>query len=130
MRVALLEPASINTDAVGKLERDARAAVAGFAADPGYRRAYLEMVRRLAVLERRGSPPDVVADAIAAALAARRPRARYLVGKDAPAGGAGSVARPGARRGAAADVRPAGSRHPGIGSGAEGHGGSPRPPHQ
>lgn len=31
---------------------------------------------------RRGSSPDVVADTIAGALAARRPRTRYLVGKD------------------------------------------------
>jgi hypothetical protein len=41
------------------------------------------MVRRLAARERRGSPPELVADAVATALAARRPRARYLVGKDA-----------------------------------------------
>jgi hypothetical protein len=41
------------------------------------------MVRRLAGRERRGSPPEVVAAAVATALAARRPRARYLVGKDA-----------------------------------------------
>jgi NAD(P)-dependent dehydrogenase (short-subunit alcohol dehydrogenase family) len=83
VRVILVEPASISTEAVGKLERDARRAAAGFLADPGYRGPYLEMVRRLAARERRGSPPEVVADAVAAALAARRPRARYLVGKDA-----------------------------------------------
>jgi NAD(P)-dependent dehydrogenase (short-subunit alcohol dehydrogenase family) len=83
VRVILVEPASISTEAVGKLERDARRAAAGFVADPGYRGPYLEMVRRLAARERRGSPPEVVADAVAAGLAARRPRARYLVGKDA-----------------------------------------------
>ena len=131
MRVVLLEPASINTDAVGKLERDARAAVAGFAADPGYRRAYLEMVRRLAVLERRGSPPDVVADAVAAALAARRPRARYLVGKDARRLAAlGRLPVPvldAVRR------RMFGLPAPGtlgLVAGPRATGGSPRPPHQ
>ena len=131
VRVVLLEPASINTDAVGKLERDARAAAAGFAADPGYRGTYLEMVRRLAVLERRGSPPGVVADAVAAALATRRPRARYLVGKDA-------------RRLAALGRLPApvldavrrrmfGLPAPGtlaLVAGPRATGGSPRPPHQ
>jgi NAD(P)-dependent dehydrogenase (short-subunit alcohol dehydrogenase family) len=131
VRVVLLEPASINTDAVGKLERDARAAVAGFAADPGYRRAYLEMVRRLAVLERRGSPPDVVADAVAAALAARRPRARYLVGKDARRLAAlGRLPVPvldAVRR------RMFGLPAPGtlgLVAGPRATGGSPRPPHQ
>ena len=126
IRVVLVEPASINTEAVGKLERDAAAAVSGFVADPGYRRTYLEMVRRLAARERRGSPPDVVADAVATALTAGRPRARYLVGKDA-------------RRLAALALLPvpvldavrrrmfglpaAGTL--GVGSGAEGHGGKP-----
>jgi NAD(P)-dependent dehydrogenase (short-subunit alcohol dehydrogenase family) len=83
VRAVLVEPASISTEAVGKLERDAARAAGQFVADPGYRKTYLEMVRRMAAMERRGSPPAVVADAVAAALAARRPRARYLVGRDA-----------------------------------------------
>ncbi len=33
--------------------------------------------------ERKGSPPDVVADKILTVLKKSRPRARYLVGKDA-----------------------------------------------
>jgi NAD(P)-dependent dehydrogenase (short-subunit alcohol dehydrogenase family) len=131
VRVVLLEPASIKTDAVGKLEWEARAAAAGFAADPGYSRTYLEMVRRLALLERRGSRPGVVADAVAAALAARRPRARYLVGKDArrlaalgrlPAPVLDSVRR-----------RMFGLPAPGtlgLVAGPRATGGSPRPPHQ
>jgi NAD(P)-dependent dehydrogenase (short-subunit alcohol dehydrogenase family) len=131
VRVVLLEPASIDTDAVGKLERDARDAVAGFAADPGYRRAYLEMVRRMAAMERRGSPPDVVADAVAAALAARRPRHRYLVGKDARR--LAMLARlPGpvldAVRRRMFGLPAAGSL--GLVAGPRTTGGSPRPPHQ
>ena len=85
VRVVLVEPASIHTEAVDKLERDAQRVVADF--PPGgrelYQDAYQRMVDTFAAGEREGSPPEVVADTVARALAARRPRARYLVGKDA-----------------------------------------------
>jgi hypothetical protein len=89
------------------------------------------MVRRLAALERRGSPLEVVADAVADALSARRPRARYLVGKDArrlatlgrlPAPVLDAVRR-----------RMFGLPAPGtlgLVAGPRATGGSPRPPHQ
>jgi hypothetical protein len=41
------------------------------------------MVRRALAREQDGSAPAVVAAVIAGALSARRPRRRYLVGKDA-----------------------------------------------
>jgi NAD(P)-dependent dehydrogenase (short-subunit alcohol dehydrogenase family) len=85
VRVVLVEPASIHTEAVDKLERDAHSAVENF--PPGgrelYQDAYQRMIRTFAAGEREGSAPEVVADTILRALSARRPRARYLVGKDA-----------------------------------------------
>ncbi len=85
IRVVLVEPASIHTEAVGKLERDARRAVEQFSSEGRelYQDAYLTMISAMAAMERRGSPPRVVADAVATALTARHPHARYLVGKDA-----------------------------------------------
>jgi NAD(P)-dependent dehydrogenase (short-subunit alcohol dehydrogenase family) len=85
IRVVLIEPASIRTDAIGKLERDAARVVDGFPAGSQdlYRATYQEMIRRALVRERHGSPPDVVARSVAEALTARRPRARYLVGRHA-----------------------------------------------
>ncbi|GIH18882.1 SDR family oxidoreductase [Rugosimonospora africana] len=85
IRVVLVEPASIRTDAIDKLKRDAERVVDEF--PPGtqalYRFTYPEMVRRALAQERRGSPPDVVAQVVAKALTVRRPRTRYLVGKHA-----------------------------------------------
>ena len=48
-----------------------------------YADAYRGMVRRALAREQDGSDPAVVAAVIAGALSARRPRRRYLVGKDA-----------------------------------------------
>ena len=83
--VVLIEPASIHTEAVDKLERDARRAVESFPPDGRelYQDAYQRMVAAFAAGEREGSSPEVVAEVVATALTARRPRARYLVGKDA-----------------------------------------------
>jgi NAD(P)-dependent dehydrogenase (short-subunit alcohol dehydrogenase family) len=85
IRVVLIEPASIRTEAVDKLIRDAQRVVDEF--PPGaqdlYRIAYPEMIRRALAQEQHGSPPDLVARAVAKALTDRRPRARYLVGRHA-----------------------------------------------
>jgi NAD(P)-dependent dehydrogenase (short-subunit alcohol dehydrogenase family) len=85
IKVILIEPASIRTEAVDKFAADAEKTIASFT-DSG-RALYAASYRRMADAAlprlRRGSPPSVVADTIAAAVAARRPRARYLVGKDA-----------------------------------------------
>ena len=82
--VVLIEPASIHTDAVDKLESAADRSLR--AMGPEGRTLYGErlrtMVATFARTERRGSPPEVVADAIHRALVAPRPRTRYLVGKD------------------------------------------------
>ena len=84
IRVVVIEPGSIRTDAVGKLRTDAAQLVSQ--ADPGQRALYEEsfqaMVTAFIALHDKGSPPDVVAKAIARALAVPRPRARYLAGRN------------------------------------------------
>jgi NAD(P)-dependent dehydrogenase (short-subunit alcohol dehydrogenase family) len=84
VKVILIRPASIRTEAVDKFVADAEKAIASFT-DQGralYADTYRRMVTAALPRLRRGSPPEVVADTIAVALAARRPRTRYLVGKD------------------------------------------------
>jgi NAD(P)-dependent dehydrogenase (short-subunit alcohol dehydrogenase family) len=83
--VTLIEPASIHTAAVEKLRRDAERAVEAFPPDGKelYQDIYQQMMDTAVAREQRGSPPGVVADVIGHVLSARRPRARYLVGKDA-----------------------------------------------
>jgi NAD(P)-dependent dehydrogenase (short-subunit alcohol dehydrogenase family) len=82
--VVVIEPGSIRTDAVGKLRSDAAQLISQ--ADPGQRAVYEDsfqrMVTAFTALHDKGSPPDVAARAIAHALAAPRPRARYLTGKN------------------------------------------------
>jgi NAD(P)-dependent dehydrogenase (short-subunit alcohol dehydrogenase family) len=83
--VILIEPASIHTEAVDKLERNTERLLGE--ADPGARALYEDDFRRFVGIglarERNGSPPRVVARAVAAALTVPRPHPRYLVGKDA-----------------------------------------------
>ena len=85
IRVVLLEPGSIRTDAVDKLQRDAVSAANGFSVDGRelYRESYLGMVSTAMKREQNGSPPEVVADKVLMVLKKSRPRARYVVGKDA-----------------------------------------------
>jgi NAD(P)-dependent dehydrogenase (short-subunit alcohol dehydrogenase family) len=84
MPVTLVEPGSIRTDAVSKVE----SAAAVTADDIGRTDVALAQRFRRAVVvavanERRGSDPAVVARAISRALDARRPPTRILVGKHA-----------------------------------------------
>jgi NAD(P)-dependent dehydrogenase (short-subunit alcohol dehydrogenase family) len=83
--VVLLEPASIHTEAVDKLARNAERLLRE--ADPRARTLYEDDFRRFVGIglarERNGSPPRVVAEAVARALTVPRPHAHYLVGKDA-----------------------------------------------
>jgi NAD(P)-dependent dehydrogenase (short-subunit alcohol dehydrogenase family) len=84
VKVILIRPASIRTEAVDKFEADAEKAIASFT-DEGralYAGTYRRMVTAALPRLRRGSSPDVVANTVAAALAAPRPRTRYLAGKD------------------------------------------------
>lgn len=82
--VILIRPASIRTDAVDKFQADAERAIEAFTEDGRalYADTYRRMVSAALPRLRHGSPPEVVADTIARALAAPRPRTRYLVGKD------------------------------------------------
>ncbi len=84
IRVVLIEPASIHTDAVNKVEDDAARVVQQMTDQQSdhYKSAYLAMTGRALQQERKGSDPEVVAAAILRALGAKRPRTRYLVGKD------------------------------------------------
>jgi NAD(P)-dependent dehydrogenase (short-subunit alcohol dehydrogenase family) len=83
--VVLIEPASIHTEAVDKLERNAERLL--HEAGPQARALYEDDFRRFVGIglarERNGSPPRVVARAVAGALTVPRPHPRYLVGKDA-----------------------------------------------
>jgi NAD(P)-dependent dehydrogenase (short-subunit alcohol dehydrogenase family) len=83
--VVLLEPASIRTDAIDKLQRDSRNAADEFSPDGRelYGETYLGMVSAALKREQKGSPPDVVAEKVQRVLTMARPGARYLVGKDA-----------------------------------------------
>jgi NAD(P)-dependent dehydrogenase (short-subunit alcohol dehydrogenase family) len=85
IRVVLIEPASIHTEAVAKVEADADRVLEALERTSGarYVAPYRTMTRRGLARERNGSSPQVVAGAVLRALAARRPRTRYLVGKDA-----------------------------------------------
>jgi hypothetical protein len=81
----LLEPASIHTDAIDKLQRDSKSAANEFSpvGRDLYVDTYLGMVSAALKRERKGSPPEVVAEKVQTVLTVERPRARYLVGKDA-----------------------------------------------
>ena len=83
--VVLIEPASIHTEAVDKLDRNAERLLRE--AGPEARALYEDDFRRFVGIglarERNGSPPRVVARAVAGALTVPRPHPRYLVGKDA-----------------------------------------------
>jgi NAD(P)-dependent dehydrogenase (short-subunit alcohol dehydrogenase family) len=85
IRVVLIEPASIRTDAIAKLERDAEAALQRFGAEGRalYGAAFRAMTTRAVALEADGSPPEVVAAVVVQAIESPRPNARYLVGKGA-----------------------------------------------
>ncbi len=84
IRVVLVEPGSIHTDAVQKVEDAARVTAARIAQhDPELSRRF-ELAARIAVAnERGGSKPEVVAATVTRALNASRPRTRYLTGQHA-----------------------------------------------
>ncbi|UBU16334.1 SDR family oxidoreductase [Nonomuraea gerenzanensis] len=79
----LIEPGSIHTDAVDKLEEEVEPRLASLGEEGRrlYGRAYRAMTTAGLKEERSGSSPDVVARAVLHAVTARRPRARYPVGK-------------------------------------------------
>jgi hypothetical protein len=106
IRVVVIEPASVRTEAVGTLEHVAQALMRQAAPDGRilYQDAFERLVATFAAQHEQGSPPEVVAEAVAHALTTPAPRARYLVGKHAhgmailaatlPTPGAGCAAPP------------------------------------
>jgi NAD(P)-dependent dehydrogenase (short-subunit alcohol dehydrogenase family) len=83
--VSVIEPGSIRSEAVDKLEADARA-VLDDATPQGrdlYESAFLHLVAFFSGIHQKGSSPDVVAHTVEHALRAARPRSRYLSGKNA-----------------------------------------------
>ncbi|HET8660439.1 MAG TPA: SDR family NAD(P)-dependent oxidoreductase [Micromonosporaceae bacterium] len=82
--VILVEPASIRSHAAEKLEKDAENVleIIGAQGRQLYGAAYASMVAASLRRERDGSDPDVVARVVQHALTVRKPRTRYLVGKD------------------------------------------------
>jgi NAD(P)-dependent dehydrogenase (short-subunit alcohol dehydrogenase family) len=83
IHVSLIEPGSVKTPIWGK----ARATAEGVEIPPELQREYgrvpAAFAKVLSDTERRGVSPEQVAATIERALTARRPRARYLVGRDA-----------------------------------------------
>lgn len=84
IRVILVEPASIRTDAVGKLTHDTQQLLRQ--ASPAGRALYADnftrMVTAFTAQHEKGSPPEVAAATVARALTAARPRAHYLTGRN------------------------------------------------
>jgi NAD(P)-dependent dehydrogenase (short-subunit alcohol dehydrogenase family) len=85
IRVMLVEPGSIRSEAVDKLESDARTVMNDATAEGRalYQNAFLHLVGFFARLHEKGSPPDTVAKTVERALRAPRPRSCYLSGKNA-----------------------------------------------
>jgi NAD(P)-dependent dehydrogenase (short-subunit alcohol dehydrogenase family) len=84
IRVVLIEPASVRTEAVDKLEHDAQQLLNQ--ATPTGRALYQDAFRRLvatfAAQHDQGSPPEAAAEAVTHALTTPQPRAHYLAGKN------------------------------------------------
>jgi NAD(P)-dependent dehydrogenase (short-subunit alcohol dehydrogenase family) len=85
IHVSLVEPGAIRTPAVDKTLGDPEALIRSLPAEGAarYGAALREFMRRGYARESKGSPPQVVAEAVYHALTSRRPRLRYVVGADA-----------------------------------------------
>ncbi|MDQ2838429.1 MAG: SDR family NAD(P)-dependent oxidoreductase [Actinomycetota bacterium] len=83
IRVCIVAPALIHTDAADKLQRDADALVDLFSEDgrARYATTFSTMIKHAVKQEKGGSPPSAVADAVVKQLLARRPAPRVVVGK-------------------------------------------------
>lgn len=83
IHAVLIEPGSIHSDAVDKLENEVTPRLESIGPEGRrlYGAAYRTMTSAGLKEERSGSSPDVVAQAILHALTARKPRSRYPVGK-------------------------------------------------
>jgi len=85
IRVVVVAPGSIRSEAVGKLDADARQVLNQASPDGQalYQDAFLNLVAFFSALHHKGSPPEEVAKTIEHALTTARPRASYLSGKNA-----------------------------------------------
>jgi NAD(P)-dependent dehydrogenase (short-subunit alcohol dehydrogenase family) len=85
IHVILIEPATIHTEAVDKMDADAEQTLSQLTEieRERYAAAYRSMTRRTLARERTGSSPDVVAIGVIRALTTRKPKTRYLIGKHA-----------------------------------------------
>jgi NAD(P)-dependent dehydrogenase (short-subunit alcohol dehydrogenase family) len=85
VRVVSIEPGGIATPIWGKGLEDGRRITAGMPAEAERRYATLipAVTREAERLARDGLPPEAVAEVVGRAVTARRPRARYVVGRDA-----------------------------------------------
>lgn len=85
IRVSTVEPGSIKTPAVDKTLGNVEEVIRGLgtAGAARYGSMVREFTRRAYNREMAGSRPEVVANAVHHALTSRRPRIRYVVGKDA-----------------------------------------------
>jgi NAD(P)-dependent dehydrogenase (short-subunit alcohol dehydrogenase family) len=83
IHVCLVEPGSVKTPIWGKARETASALAVPPELQHEYGRVPGAFAKVLADSERRGVSPEHVAATIERALTARRPRARYLVGRDA-----------------------------------------------
>lgn len=85
IHVALIQPASVGTADIDKLETDARDKLERLPtrARELYGEMYGAMLRRGAAEERSGSDPEVIAEAIFQAVSSSRPDTRYPAGKRA-----------------------------------------------
>jgi NAD(P)-dependent dehydrogenase (short-subunit alcohol dehydrogenase family) len=85
IRVVLVEPGSIDTDLWRRALETADEVEAGMA--PEHRALYARQItvmrRAVAGIQRRTAPVEIVAAAVETALTADRPRARYVVGREA-----------------------------------------------
>jgi NAD(P)-dependent dehydrogenase (short-subunit alcohol dehydrogenase family) len=84
IHVVLIEPATIHTDGVKKVKEDAERVMSEMRpADLVlYGQTYQAMTRKAVERESSGSDPDVVARVVVRAAKKKRPRTRYVVGKD------------------------------------------------
>jgi NAD(P)-dependent dehydrogenase (short-subunit alcohol dehydrogenase family) len=85
IRVVLIEPGNIRSEAGSKFKRDTAEMLGHFDANGRalYADAFRSMTSRFAAQNERGSQPQVVADLVGRVIDSQRPRARYTVGKDA-----------------------------------------------
>jgi len=85
VRVCAVEPGAISTPAVDKTLGDLEQVIASLPAEAQaqYGAIIRKMGQRAYAMEKNGSSPNVVADAVHHALTSERPRIRYRVGKHA-----------------------------------------------